>query len=112
MATIKALFWVSAALVAYTYAGYPLLAAALARAIGKPVRRAPILPRVTVLTAARNEAEHIRETVVNKLTQDYPPELLDVIVVSDESDDGTDEIVESLGDREGAAEHEVRIGTP
>ena len=110
MATIKALFWVSAALVAYTYAGYPLLAAALARAIGKPVRRAPILPRVTVLTAARNEAEHIRETVVNKLTQDYPPELLDVIVVSDESDDGTDEIVESLGDRVRLIRQQPRAG--
>lgn len=99
MATIKALFWVSAALVAYTYAGYPLLAWLLARLYGKPAHRAAVRPRVTVVTAARNEAACIRDTVLNKLNQDYPPELLDVLVVSDESDDGTDDIVRGLGGR-------------
>lgn len=110
METIEVLFWVSAILVAYTYAGYPLLAAALGRLIGTTVRRSPILPRVTVLTAARNEAEHIRETVLNKLNQDYPAELLDVIVVSDDSDDGTDEIVESLGERVRLIRQQPRSG--
>lgn len=93
------LFWVSAFVVGYVYLGYPLLAWLLARTIGRPVRRAPILPRVTVVTAAYNEAAHIAATVRNKLEQDYPQELLDVIVVSDESTDGTDGIVEAFGPR-------------
>lgn len=96
---LEVLFWISAFLVVYVYAGYPALAWVLARLIGRPVRKAPIQPRVTVLTAAYNEAAHIEATVRNKLDQDYPAELLDVIVISDESTDGTDEIVKALGPR-------------
>src|SRR5688572_7812644 len=59
------------------------------------------LPRVTVLTAAYNEARHIAATVRNKLEQDYPAHLLDVIVVSDESTDGTDEIVTRIAETDG-----------
>lgn len=92
-------FWISAAWVIYVYAGYPLLASLLAALVGRPVRKADIAPRVTVLTAAYNEAACIGRTVQNKLDQDYPPGLLDVIVVSDESTDGTDEIVAALGPR-------------
>jgi cellulose synthase/poly-beta-1,6-N-acetylglucosamine synthase-like glycosyltransferase len=67
-------------------------------ALGRVLRRTvaasdTYLPRVTVLTAAFNEARHIEATVLNKLRQDYPAGLLDVIVVSDESTDGTDDIV-------------------
>lgn len=96
---LEALFWISAVLVVYVYVGYPALAWLLARIIGRTVRKAPIQPRVTVLTAAFNEAAHIEATVRNKLEQDYPADLLDVIVISDESTDGTDEIVRGLGPR-------------
>ena len=96
---MEVVFWLSAFLVAYVYLGYPLLAWALARIIGAPVKAGPAQPAVTVLTAAYNEADHIEATVRNKLEQDYPPELLDVIVVSDESSDGTDELVSALGPR-------------
>ena len=34
----------------------------------------------------------------NKLAQDYPADRLDVIVVSDASDDGTDDLVRAIGD--------------
>lgn len=94
---MEAVFWVSSIVVVYVYVGYPALAWLLARFIGRPVRKASILPRVTVLTAAFNEAAHIEATVRNKLEQDYPEQLLDVIVVSDASTDGTDEIVQGLG---------------
>ncbi|PIE76765.1 hypothetical protein CSA17_00515 [bacterium DOLJORAL78_65_58] len=55
-------------------------------------------PTVTVIIPAYNEAGSIEATVRNKLTQNYPPDKLDVIVVSDESEDGTDEIVTGIGD--------------
>jgi cellulose synthase/poly-beta-1,6-N-acetylglucosamine synthase-like glycosyltransferase len=96
---METLFWISAAWVAYVYAGYPLLAWLLSALVGRRVRKAEITPRVTVLTAAYNEAACIGRTVQNKLEQDYPAGFLDVIVVSDESVDGTDEIVASLGPR-------------
>ena len=88
------IFWISLLLGVYPYLVYPLLVAVLGKALRRPVRIAEApLPRVTVLTAAFNEAAHIEATVRNKLALDYPPELLDIVVVSDESTDGTDEIV-------------------
>lgn len=107
---MEALFWISVLLIAYVYIGYPLLAWLLARLVGKPVVRGPVLPRVTVVTAAFNEAAHIAETVTNKLHQDYPHDLLEVIVVSDGSTDGTDEIVRNLGPRAKLIRQEPRAG--
>jgi cellulose synthase/poly-beta-1,6-N-acetylglucosamine synthase-like glycosyltransferase len=107
---VEALFWISAVLVGYVYVGYPLLTWLLARLAGRPVERGTDTPQVTVLTAAFNEAQHIRETVANKLAQHYPEELLEVIVVSDGSTDGTDEIVRSLGPRVKLIRQEPRAG--
>ncbi len=110
-----AAFWLNLLALAYVYAGYPLMAwlagglmdrkvtpddkvhaAEKAHAAGgaQPATRRA---RVTVLIAAFNEARHIEATVRNKLAQDYPADLLDVIVISDASDDGTDTIVRGIG---------------
>jgi len=56
-------------------------------------------PTVSVLIPAYNEASFIRETIENKLDQNYPTGLLKIIVISDESNDGTDEIVEEYATR-------------
>lgn len=93
------LFWTSLFTVAYVYAGYPVLAWCLARLAGRPVQKSDELPSVTVLTAAHNEVAHIGATIQNKLDQDYPSHLLDVIVVSDASTDGTDDVVAGFKDR-------------
>ncbi len=94
------LFWLSLLLLVYIYAGYPALAWLIGRLRPHPVRRAggDHLPTVTVLIAAYNEARHIASTVRNKLDQDYPSGRLEVIVVSDGSEDGTDDLVTGLGD--------------
>ncbi len=92
-------------LLAYVYAGYPLLCALLAGVRRRRVAAAPITPRVTVLIAAYNEVACIGQTVRNKLVLDYPPELLEIIVVSDGSTDGTDEAVAAIA----AVEPRVRL---
>jgi cellulose synthase/poly-beta-1,6-N-acetylglucosamine synthase-like glycosyltransferase len=89
-------FWACLAIGLYPYAGYPLCIAVLRAIRPRPVRVAPITPPVTVVISAYNEAPHIEATVRNKLEQDYPPELLDVIVVSDGSTDGTDQVLTRL----------------
>lgn len=94
---IEAAFWIALATVAYVYAGYPLTLLALRRR-AVPTATGHERPHVTVLIAAHNEAEHIGETVRNKLAQHYPAERLDVVVVSDGSVDGTDGIVRRLAD--------------
>ncbi|HCN27246.1 MAG TPA: glycosyltransferase family 2 protein [Verrucomicrobiales bacterium] len=89
-------FWIGLGLVVYIYAGYPVIVFLLARLIGHDARKADIEPTVTVLIAAFNEEREIERTVINKLSQDYPPDRLEVIVISDGSTDRTDEIVEKL----------------
>ena len=92
-------FWACFGLIIYIYIGYPVVVFVLGSIVNRTVEKASIEPRVTVVTAAFNEEQDIRETVTNKLSQDYPPQRLDVIVVSDGSTDRTDEIVSQLAER-------------
>lgn len=89
-------FWFCLGLVTYVYVGYPATAFLLARVRQCHVRKADIEPRVTILISAFNEESEIERTVINKLTQAYPSNLLDVIVISDGSTDRTDAIVQAL----------------
>lgn len=90
----KISFWVCAACLVYIYVGYPILIAFLAR-WGRH-RHTPendALPKSTVLISAYNERRVIREKIANALALDYPRDRLEIMVVSDCSDDGTDDIV-------------------
>lgn len=93
------LFVASLALLAYTYLGYPLLAAALARLAPRPCRRAPITPSVSLVIAAYNEERDLERKLENTLALDYPRERLEVVVASDGSTDRTDEIARRYADR-------------
>ena len=90
---MKALFFVSAPLVVYTYAGYPLVPWILTRLRPRDARKGSIEPSVSIIIAARNDADRIRRKIEHTLTLDYPPASLEILVASDASDDGTDEIV-------------------
>lgn len=101
MDLMSTLFYFCVLMLVYVYAGYPVLARLLGGLVHRRVWSAAPgehLPTVTVLIAAYNEAAHIAATVRNKLDQDYPADKLDIIVISDESDDGTDDIVAGLAD--------------
>jgi cellulose synthase/poly-beta-1,6-N-acetylglucosamine synthase-like glycosyltransferase len=91
----RILFWGAAATVVYAYAGFPALVLLRARLRPRPYRTDDILPRVSLVLAAYNEAAGIRAKLDNLLALDYPHDRLELIVVSDGSDDGTDEIVAS-----------------
>lgn len=93
------LFWFSVFIVAYPYAVYPLLVLMLSAVRSRPVRRQESQPTVTILIPAYNEADCIAATVQNKLEQDYPANKLQILVVSDGSSDGTDDIVKTFADR-------------
>ncbi|NKB97854.1 MAG: glycosyltransferase [Pseudomonadales bacterium] len=49
--------------------------------------------KVSIIITAYNESARISEKISNTIALDYPPDLLEIIVASDGSDDGTDEIV-------------------
>lgn len=91
------LFWLSLLLLFYIYFGYPLMARAVAALWPRPVKATTdYQPRVSILIAAYNEAKDIEATLRNKLALNYPSDKLEVLVISDESDDGTDDIIERV----------------
>ena len=88
---MEILFWSSAFVIAYVYAGYPLLLAAWARLRPRPVRKTPFAnawPSISIIVAARNEEARLPRRVENLLGLEYegPRE---IIVVSDGSTDAT-----------------------
>jgi cellulose synthase/poly-beta-1,6-N-acetylglucosamine synthase-like glycosyltransferase len=87
-------FWFSLALVVYVYAGYPLLLAFLARLFPQQDSRKDLpLPRASLLISAFNEKQVISDKIENALNLEYPSGQLEILVISDCSDDGTDEVV-------------------
>ena len=90
----------SAAMLAYVYAGYPMCLRALVRLRGeRPIRRAEITPRLSFVISAYNEADVIEKKLDNALSLAYPRDVLEIVVVSDASTDGTDEIVHRYAGR-------------
>lgn len=92
-------FYVSLLLIFYIYVGYPFTVAVFALLAGKSVRKHEIEPHITILIAAYNEADCIASTIENKLALDYPGDKIEIIVISDSSDDDTDTIVKKFEDR-------------
>lgn len=86
-------------IIAYVYAGYPIMLWLLAKIHRQDIHRMDITPSVTLLISAYNEEETIGRKLENSLTLDYPRERLSIIVISDASTDSTDRIVRSYADR-------------
>jgi cellulose synthase/poly-beta-1,6-N-acetylglucosamine synthase-like glycosyltransferase len=84
----------------YIMVGYPLV---LALYPGRPapevVKDYSYRPTVSILLAVRNGAAFVRRKLECLLALEYPRELVQILVVSDGSTDGTDEIAESFADR-------------
>lgn len=81
----------------YVYFGYPALLWLLTR--NKPAIthvRADITPDVTLIISCYNEIGVIREKLANTLALDYPADKLRIVVVSDGSDDGTDDVIRDM----------------
>jgi glycosyltransferase involved in cell wall biosynthesis len=57
---------------------------------------APELQYVSVIMPVRNEASFIARSLTAVLTQEYPADLMEVIVVDGMSDDGTRELINAL----------------
>ena len=86
-------FWVSVFLIFYVYAGYPLFIYFLSN-FGRPLlSSAEVRPYVTLLFAAYNEEDTIREKLENCLALEYPREKLQILVVNDGSEDNTASII-------------------
>jgi cellulose synthase/poly-beta-1,6-N-acetylglucosamine synthase-like glycosyltransferase len=106
---LEVVFWLCAALIAYTHAGYPLVLWALTRRqrTREGARMHPghmsagereqSMPAVSLIVAAYDEQDVIEAKVANALALDYPRERLELIVASDGSADGTVERARAAG---------------
>lgn len=93
------LFCGSIALILYSYALYPVILFTLGvfRA-RRHEREVADPPTIALIISAFNEERIIREKIENSLRLDYPRDRFRIIVASDGSDDGTNEIVRSFDD--------------
>lgn len=91
----------AAALVVYTFAGYPLLLGVLGalRRARPAVPRGGELPTLSITVPAYNEERQIGPTLDALLSLRYPPDRRQILVVSDASSDRTDEIVRSYASK-------------
>ena len=124
---IEVVFWSSALFIAYVYVGYGLLLMIWSRLRrgasqhGRPglVGTGPVrggasdgpghadgqdhpemaLPDVSIVIAARNEAQRLPARIDNLLSLDYPAERRQILVVSDGSTDAPAGALASFGDR-------------
>jgi biofilm PGA synthesis N-glycosyltransferase PgaC len=94
---MKSVFWIAAALVGYSYLGYPVWLWLRSRWSPRPVRRGFVessaAPAVSAVMVVRNEEAVIARKIENLLTLDYPQQQLEVVVVSDGSSDHTPAIL-------------------
>jgi biofilm PGA synthesis N-glycosyltransferase PgaC len=86
-------FWISVAVIAYTYAGYAGWLWLRSRWFPKPVKAAPYTPLVSIVMVVRNEAKVLDGKLRNLLALNYPRELIEIVVASDGSTDATNEIL-------------------
>jgi len=109
------LFWISSSLIVYSYFLYPCILFALYSISqirrdwqylsGRHDRRInPLrqeeLPSVSLVIAAYNEARHLPDRITNIRNLEYPKNKFEVIIVSDGSDDRTNEILAEARDEQ------------
>lgn len=99
MTTLKVLFWILLFIVFYTYIGYGIvlfIIVKIRRALGIGKKVAvdhSYEPEVTLFIAAYNEKDYVKTKMQNSYELEYPKEKLNIVWVTDGSDDGTQELL-------------------
>jgi poly-beta-1,6-N-acetyl-D-glucosamine synthase len=91
-------------MLAYTYFGYAAWLWLRRRLRPRPVQVAAFTPSISIVMIVRNEAAVLERKLRNLLALNYPPELCEIIVVSDASTDSTNDML-----REASLDPRVRI---
>lgn len=101
MLQLKIIFWVLLFIIVYTYVGYGILLYLIIKIrrflkIGKKtIIDSSYEPEVTLFIAAYNEKDYVQAKMQNSLALEYPKDKLNIIWVTDGSDDGTPDLVKN-----------------
>jgi cellulose synthase/poly-beta-1,6-N-acetylglucosamine synthase-like glycosyltransferase len=111
---------VSLAILAYTYAGYPVLVAVLARLFGR--RRADAAdaagewtPMVSAMIPVANAKAYLDRKVESLRAQEWPAEKIEILLYCDGPTDGTTELARAWADKDPRVkviEGKTRAGKP
>lgn len=98
MLALKLLFFISLFIIFYSYVGYGIviwLLVKIKNAVGgkKNLPVADFHPPVTLIIAAYNEADFIEQKIANSLQLNYPEDKLQLLFITDGSNDATPEII-------------------
>jgi len=88
--------WLSLGTLVFVYVGYPLLLAIVGLFARASKASLGYFPTISVLIAAYNEEAGIQKKIEQTLALEYPPDKIEIIVLSDCSTDRTEEIVKSF----------------
>lgn len=100
MLLMTIIFYTSLFILFYNYIGYGFLVGILVackRLLSRSKQTSTVYePAVTLIIAAYNEAAFIPEKINNCLALDYPTDKLDIIFITDGSDDGSENSVKNF----------------
>ncbi len=88
----------STAFILYVLIGYPLFLAFYARLYPRPIRKEFHPQPLSVVIPVRNGGRWIEAKLRSVLSSNYPADLIEILVVSDGSTDGTNAMVQSFPD--------------
>lgn len=97
---IEIVFWISTLILYYVFDGYKRVLTLIKAVTGQRLHydetSNDYFPAITVLITAWNERDVIAGRINNILESDYPADKLNVMVASDGSTDGTDDVVTGM----------------
>ncbi len=93
------IFWSSAAALLWVFGGFGVVVGAWGGVRRRRVRHGSATPRVSLVVAAHNEESGIEAKIRNALDLDYPIDQLEILIASDGSTDGTNEIAARFAER-------------
>lgn len=96
---IQTIFILSLFAIFYSYLGYPLSLYVISLIRTRNHNKGRIYPQVSFIVTAYNEKGRIKEKIENTLAISYPKDKMEIIIASDGSSDGTNEIVSSYADK-------------
>jgi poly-beta-1,6-N-acetyl-D-glucosamine synthase len=86
-------FWCSIGYLNCTYLGYPMWLYVRGRLRSRPIHAREIFPQISIVMAVYNEERVLAQKLDNLAGLDYPSDRCEVIVVSDGSTDGTNQLL-------------------